>query len=147
MPGAEMPSLQVGQVLCDNATAIFINTIGVLKMAKKKPAPDVKVRNIVGKLGRGECSRDERRALLDNAARKLLTKGGMRSLTRAAVAEGAKCSPGMVNNHYGTAAAMRAWAADDAVARKDVKVLARMHNDGFELPKMPRALRAECTAA
>lgn len=109
-----------------------------------KTAPAVKARNITGKLGRGDCTREERRAKLETAIRKVLAKEGFAALTRGNVATAAECTAGMINNHFGSADDMRAWAADDAVTRKDMKVLKRMHKDGFELPKMSKAMRAEC---
>lgn len=112
-----------------------------------KTAPTPKVRNIVAKLGRGGLSREERRAALDKAVRKLFSAKGITALTRDKVSAEAKCTAGMVNNHYGTADDMRAWALDDAVARKDVKALKRHAKEGNPLPKMPRALKAEIVAA
>ena len=109
-----------------------------------KTAPAVKARNITGKLGRGDCTREERRAKLETAIRKVLAKEGFAALTRGNVAMAAGCTAGMINNHFGSADEMRFWAASDAVLRKDVKALKRMHKDGFELPRMPNAMRAEC---
>ena len=112
---------------------------------KPTPAPVAKVRNVTAKLGRGNCTRGERRAKLEAAIRKVFTKSGYSALTRHIVAAAADCSAGMVNNHFGSAGEMRAWAADDAVSRKDTKTLRKMHADGFVLPKMPKTMQAECT--
>lgn len=98
--------------------------------------------------GRGELTHVQRREVMEASVRKVFASKGYGALTRAAVSADAGVSATMANVHFGTADAMRAWAIEDAIKRKDVDVFkAMVRNEGYELPDMPRSLRALCLAA